>query len=71
MCEGIEYVDFLFKNLLCKIVHKRATVINIVILYQKFFQISKITFFSSEKFVFSLKLSRHCKQQQQISFSCS
>ena len=45
MCEGIEYVDFLFKNLLRKIVHKPATAINIVILYQKLFQISKVTSF--------------------------
>ena len=45
MCEGIEYVDFLFKNILRKIVHKPATAINIVILCQKLSQISKITSF--------------------------
>ena len=49
MCEGIEYVDFLFKNLLRKIVHKPATAINIVILYQKLFQISKVTSFLLRK----------------------
>ena len=49
MCEGIEYVDFLFKSRLRKTVHKPATAVNIVILYQKLFQISKITSFLLRK----------------------
>ena len=49
MCEGIEYVDFLFKSRLRKTVHKPATAVNIVILYQKLFQISKKTSFLLRK----------------------